>query len=79
MVKLNINNELNNIIRMAWSDKVSFEEIKKRTMLSEKNIIKIMRKELTKNGYISWRKRVKGRKSKQRKLNQEKNNDYYLL
>ena len=70
---------INNIIRMAWSDKVSFEEIKKKTNLSEKKIIKIMRNELNPKSYISWRKRVKGRKSKHRKLNEIRDNDYSIL
>ena len=36
------------IIGMAWSDKVSFDEIKKKTGLSEKEVISIMRKTLKK-------------------------------
>ncbi|PPR76477.1 MAG: hypothetical protein CFH01_01917 [Alphaproteobacteria bacterium MarineAlpha2_Bin1] len=70
---------LNNIIRMAWSDKVSFEEIYKKTNLSEKKIIRIMRDELNRGSYICWRKRVKGRKSKHRKLNEIRDNDDYSL
>ena len=57
-----------NIISMAWSDKISFEEIKKRTNLSEKQVISIMRKNLKKRSYILWRKRVRGRITKHRKL-----------
>ena len=53
---------------MAWSDKVSFEEIKKSTGFNEKEVIKIMRKNLKKKSYILWRKRVKGRVTKHRKL-----------
>ncbi len=53
---------------MAWSDKISFEEIKKRTNLSEKQVISIMRKNLKKKSYILWRKRVRGRITKHRKL-----------
>ncbi len=56
------------IIGMAWSDKVSFDEIKKKTGLSEKTVISIMRKTLKKNSYILWRKRVRGRLTKHRKL-----------
>ena len=52
---------------MAWSDKISFEEIKKRTGLAEKEVITIMRKNLKRNSYILWRKRVRGRHSKHRK------------
>ena len=56
------------IIGMAWSDKISFDEIKKKTGFSEKEVISIMRKTLKKNSYILWRKRVRGKVSKHRKL-----------
>tara|TARA_B110000116_G_C16415886_1_gene393990 strand:+ start:348 stop:554 length:207 start_codon:yes stop_codon:yes gene_type:complete len=56
------------IIGMAWSDRISFEEIKKKTGFSEKEVIKIMRKGLKRKSYILWRKRVKGRITKHRKL-----------
>ena len=56
------------IIGMAWSDKISFEEIKKKTDLSEKEVINMMRKSLKKNSYVLWRKRIRGRITKHRKL-----------
>ena len=56
------------IIGMAWSDRVSFEEIKKKTDFSEKEIIKIMRKGLKRKSYILWKKRVEVRIIKHRKL-----------
>ena len=56
------------VIGMAWADRISFEEIKKKTGLSEKEVIKIMRKNLKKKSYILWRKRVRGRVTKHRKL-----------
>jgi len=56
------------VIGMAWSDQISFDEIEKKTGLSEKEIIKIMRKNLKKKSYILWRKRVRGRLTKHRKL-----------
>jgi uncharacterized protein (TIGR03643 family) len=62
-----------NIIGLAWADKISFDEIKKRTGFSEKEVITIMRKTLKKNSYILWRKRVRGRISKHRKLMKFKN------
>ena len=58
----------NDIIGMAWQDRVSFDEIKKKTGLSEKEVIKLMRKNLKRGSYILWRKRVKGRITKHRKL-----------
>ena len=56
------------VIGMAWSDKISFEEIKKKTGFCEKDIIKIMRKNLKRKSYLLWRKRVRGRITKHRKL-----------
>jgi len=57
---------IDEVISMAWSDKISFEEIKKKIGLTEKEVISIMRKNLKKS-YIVWRKRVRGRFSKHRK------------
>jgi len=47
---------------------ISFEEIKKKTGCSEKEVITTMRKNLKKKSYILWRKRVRGRVTKHRKL-----------
>jgi|TARA_B100000524_G_scaffold232860_1_gene123665 uncharacterized protein (TIGR03643 family) len=63
------------VIGMAWSDNISFEEIKKKTGLSESEVISIMRKNLKKSSYILWRKRVRGRSSKHRKRNKHKYNE----
>ena len=63
------------VIGMAWSDIISFEEIKKKTGLSESEVISIMRKNLKKSSYILWRKRVRGRSSKHRKRNKHKYNE----
>tara|TARA_B100001029_G_C14701755_1_gene255293 strand:+ start:231 stop:437 length:207 start_codon:yes stop_codon:yes gene_type:complete len=56
------------LIGMAWADRVSFEEIKKKTGYTEKEVIKLMRRSLKRKSYILWRKRVKGRITKHRKL-----------
>ncbi len=61
------------LIGMAWSDKISFDEIKKKTGFSEKEVMTIMRKTLKKRSYILWRKRVRGRITKHRKLMKFKN------
>ena len=63
------------VIGMAWSDKISFEEIKKKTGLNENEVISIMRKHLKKSSYVLWRKRVRGRSSKHRKRNKHKYNE----
>ena len=56
------------VIGMAWADRISFEEIKKKTGLSEKEVIKIMRTNLKRKSFILWRKRMRGRSTKHRKL-----------
>ena len=63
-----MNENTDTVIGMAWSDRTTFEEIKKKTGFSEKEVIKIMRKNLKPKSYILWRKRVKGRITKHRKL-----------
>ncbi len=54
-------------IRMALSDKVSFEEIYKKYSLTEKEVKVIMKTHLKLSSYINWRERVKQRQYKHRK------------
>lgn len=58
---------INDIIRMAWADDVSFDKIKKDRGLSEAEVIKIMRANLKASSFKLWRKRVSGRSSKHEK------------
>jgi uncharacterized protein (TIGR03643 family) len=58
---------INDIIRMAWADDVSFDKIKKDRGLSEAEVIKIMRSNLKAGSFKLWRKRVSGRSSKHEK------------
>lgn len=55
------------IIRLAWHDQTTFEEIEERLGLSEKEVIKLMRAELKPSSFRLWRKRVSGRVTKHRK------------
>jgi uncharacterized protein (TIGR03643 family) len=55
------------VIRMAWEDRTSFDEIKARTGLSEAEVIALMRRCLKASSFRMWRKRVSGRASKHRK------------
>tara|TARA_B100001173_G_scaffold113269_1_gene98169 strand:- start:113 stop:334 length:222 start_codon:yes stop_codon:yes gene_type:complete len=71
-----MNENTDTVIGMAWSDKISFEEIKKKTGLNENEVISIMRKNLKKNSYVLWRKRVRGRIAKHRKKSKNKLNYY---
>ena len=60
--------EANTVVRMAWEDRTTFEQIKERTALSEAEVIKLMRRELKPGSFRLWRKRVSGRITKHRKL-----------
>lgn len=55
------------IIRLAWEDRTTFEEIRERTGLSEKEVIAVMRRNLKPGSFRLWRKRVTGRITKHRK------------
>ena len=46
------------VIWAAWADRVTFEDIYKETGLHEKDVIKLMRKNLKKTSFKLWRKRV---------------------
>ena len=56
--------ELDRIIEMAWEDRTSFDVIKKQFGIAEKDVIKLMRKELKEKSFKIWRKRVQGRSTK---------------
>ena len=58
---------IDNIIKLAWCDRTSFEKIKRIHGINESDVIKIMRKNLKPNSFKNWRKRVSGRKSKHEK------------
>ena len=55
------------IIWAAWADRITFEDIKKKTGKSESDVIKIMRKNLKPSSFKLWRKRAKNQSIKHRK------------
>ncbi len=59
---------ISTIIRLAWEDRTTFEEILTRTGAAEQDVIRIMRRELKPSSFRLWRKRVNGRVTKHRKL-----------
>ncbi|MEX1113959.1 MAG: TIGR03643 family protein [Akkermansiaceae bacterium] len=59
--------ERDKIIRMAWEDRTTFDEIEKKTGLNEAAVIKLMRNEMKPSSFRMWRKRVSGRVTKHRK------------
>ena len=52
------------VIWAAWADRITFEDIKKRTGKSESEVIKIMRKNLKPSSFKLWRKRAKNQSIK---------------
>ena len=55
------------VVWAAWADRITFEEIKKRSGYSESDVIKIMRKKLKPSSFRLWRKRAKNQSIKHRK------------
>ncbi len=56
--------EASDVIGMAWADDVSFDDIRRKYGLPEKEVIFLMKKSLKPSSYRLWRKRVTGRKTK---------------
>lgn len=50
--------EIDRIIEMAWEDRTPFEAIRFQFGMAEKDVIFLMRKELKRNSFKLWRKRV---------------------
>lgn len=61
------------LIRMAWHDRTSFDEIRERTGLGESDVIRHMRAQLKPTSFRLWRKRVSGRITKHRKPFKQRN------
>ena len=51
--------EKSEIIEMALSDHITFEQIKKLYGIGEKDVKKLMRKNLKEGSYKAWRRRVR--------------------
>ena len=55
------------VIWAAWADRITFEEIEKKTGKTESDVIKIMRRSLKPASFRLWRKRVNSKSIKHRK------------
>ena len=55
------------VIWAAWADRITFEEIEKKTGKKESDVIKIMRRSLKPSSFRLWRKRVYSKSIKHRK------------
>lgn len=52
------NIEIDRIIEMAWEDLTPFEAIVGQFNLEEKDVIRLMRRNIKQSSFIRWRKRV---------------------
>ena len=55
------------VIWAAWADRITFEDIEKKTGKNESQVIKIMRRNLKPSSFRLWRKRVHKTSIKHRK------------
>ena len=55
------------VIWAAWADRITFEEIEKKTGKTEGEVIKIMRRSLKPQSFRLWRKRASSKSIKHRK------------
>ena len=55
------------VIWAAWADRITFEEIEKKTGYRESDVIKIMRRSLKPSLFRLWRKRIHEKSIKHRK------------
>ena len=56
------------IIEMAWEDRTPFEAIELQFGLLNKEVIDLMRSQLTASSFKRWRKRTSGRTTKHKEL-----------
>lgn len=56
--------DLSRLIEMAWEDRTPFDAIETTFGYSEPQVIALMRKQLKRNSFELWRKRVAGRSTK---------------
>lgn len=52
------------IIEMAWEDRTPFEAIEHQFGLKQADVMALMRQQLKRTAFISWRKRTRGQQTK---------------
>ena len=71
-----IERDVDRIIQMAWEDRTPFDAITDQFRLSEGEVIKLMRQQMTLKNWQKWRARVQGRKTKHRSLQEDGTNRF---
>jgi len=56
--------DIDRVIEMAWEDRTPFDAITQQFGLSERQVIKVMRREMKRSSFKMWRQRVQGRPTK---------------
>ncbi len=56
--------DVDRIVEMGWEDRTPFEAIEEQFGVSEQEVVRIMRREMTPKSFKRWRARVQGRKTK---------------
>lgn len=59
---------IDRIVEMAWEDRTPFEAIARQFGLSEREVISVMRRQLSAGAFRRWRARVSGRATKHEQL-----------
>ena len=60
--------DISRVIEMAWEDRTPFEAISIQFGLTEHQVIKVMRTNISARAFKRWRARVTGRKTKHAEL-----------
>lgn len=60
------NDIVEKVIRLAWADRITFEDIEEQTGLTEPELIRFMRRHQAPRTFRRWRQRVSGRVTKHR-------------
>ncbi|MEM6765906.1 MAG: TIGR03643 family protein [Bacteroidota bacterium] len=63
--------EVDRVIEMAWEDRTPFDAIQDQFGIAEKEVIKIMRREMKPSSFRMWRERVQRRATKHRAKREE--------
>lgn len=56
--------DISRIIEMAWEDRTPFEAIERQFGLGQSDVMVLMRQQLKRTAFISWRKRTRGQQTK---------------
>lgn len=59
--------DVDRIVEMAWEDRTPFDAIERQFGVPEKDVIRLMKQEMTLRNWKKWRARVQGRNTKHEK------------